>query len=668
MKSRLLAGTVLILASITATTAGYAQWLTTCQPGAVNMIAATGGELFIINDGQAVWLSPDSGKTWTTVLSDAQVGSVLMSAIYVNNRTLFIGTEGNGVVRSSDNGQDWLPADSGMPAGAYNYITAFGAVGDTVFAATNGLGVFRTFNEGLTWTEADSGLPNKNTSEVSSFSSAGSVLFASTAQGVYKTTDCGASWFLVSGSVAGGPSMVESCGSNILAPMQYQESAPPYGISWYLALSTDGGSSWISDSIASSSFPAGVEIIAFCSSGNTVLAETNESGIYRSTDAGLDWSDVSNGIFGVNSLYGGLTFQGPNIFSAYGENLFESRDDGANWNLITNGMPGDTSSNSSMKAIDYDRTVMSLSADDSALFAGTDGEGVYESRDDGITWTAANYGLPYQCDVNTITNIGDSVLIAGVGGAFVPGTIYRSSDDGASWIDVNNGISVNTGVNQLASYGSRVLAAASSGGYLSTDGGVNWSLISGGSSGFPLNTSIAAAFAQGSTFFAGGSGTGILVSTDGGTQWVVSDSGVPANVSVSSFGGDGNDVFAVTSSGLYRSTDDGVTWAAADSGFPAGTSFNLCRIAGDSGVVVAAVSPPNNFSEDLEFLSTDGGRSWTPLNQGVPLSVNCVLIDNNRVFTGIAADGGSAAYQWGVWYWQLAPVTGIRNEDIAVGR
>ncbi|MCL4512257.1 MAG: T9SS type A sorting domain-containing protein [Bacteroidetes bacterium] len=651
----------------------FAQWQTTCQPNAVNSVVANGSVLYVNNDGTNVWMSQDSGKTWVAILNDTQVGSVSITTLLVNSGTIFVGTQGSGVYRSTDNGRDWALADSGMPASTYNVVTTFYALGDTVFVATTSLGVFRTVDGGLQWTKADSGLPNVTLNQVSAFASIGSTLFAASTNGypnigIFESTDYGKYWSSVLNESESAMNVgdLSSSGGNLLLSL---ENTTNYR--YYLLISTNGGTSWEPDSIGISSFPAGVPINAFASYGSEVFAGTATSGIFRSTDDGIHWAQTNSGLLGYNSSgVNSIAFFGTDVFSeCEGGNLFLSIDNGNDWRLITNGLPGDTLSNglpgdtlSNNVTIDFEESVHSFAAKGSELFAGISGDGVYVSSDAGITWSEANRGLPYPSDGDAITIVGDSSLVAGIGGSFVPGTIYRSTDDGASWTNVNNGISVNTGINQLASIGSSVFAAASSGGYLSTDGGVNWTLISG-SGGFPASTTISAAFAQGSTFFAGGSSTGILRSTNGGTQWAAANNGIPANITVSSIGGDGTNVFAVTTSGLYKSKDDGITWARSDSGLPASISVVNGYVSGQQGDI-ALVATAGSFTLGNVFLSTDGGTSWSSINDGMlPTSISSVFIDSGKVFVG--AGNGSGGGPWGIWYWQLPAVTSVKEHFVA---
>lgn len=632
--------------ALLATREASAQWQTTCQPNAVNSVVAAGPDLYVNNDGTNIWLSPDSGSTWTAILGGSQAGSALITALIVNSGTLYVGTEGAGVYTSTDNGKSWTSSDNGLPSSSSNTVTTFYALGDTVFVASSDLGVFRTVDGGLSWTEADSGLPDVTLNQVSAITGIGSTLVAASTKGydnigIFESTDYGKYWNLVLNEpgTAMNPGGMSSGGGNLLLSLENTSN-----FTFSLLISTNGGTLWVPDTAATSGFPPGVQVNTFASTGSDVYVGTETSGIFRSTDGGIHWAQTNNGLIGYTQIVNSMAIQGSDLFAECNGNLFSSTNGGNNWQLITNGIPGDTLSNK--VDIDFDRSVYSYAQTGSRLFAGVSGNGVCVSTDSGKTWSAVSNGLPYPSDGDAITAVGNSTLVAGTGGSFVTGTIYRSTDNGASWTNVNNGISVNTGVNRLVSIGSTVFAATSSGGYISTDGGADWA-AAGNIPAATLN----AAFQQDSTFFAGGNSTGVLRSSDGGTQWTVAGSGIPTNATVSSIGGDGTNVFAATSGGLYRSSDDGITWARSDSGLPAGTSVAGGYVSGQQGNVVLVATAGSSVLGSV-FLSTDGGATWSQLNEGMlPTSINSVFADAGKVYVG--AGNGSGGGPWGVWYWQL---------------
>jgi hypothetical protein len=96
-----------------------------------------------------------------------------------------------------------------------------------------------------------------------------------------------------------------------------------------------------------------------------------------------------------------------------------------------------------------------------ALFAGTEGDGVFLSANNGTRWTAANSGLRIYSDVEALAASG-STLFAGTS---ING-VYLSTDNGASWATANSGLT-----------DSAVLSLAVSGGTLfaGTYGGGVWS-------------------------------------------------------------------------------------------------------------------------------------------------------------------------------------------------
>jgi hypothetical protein len=95
---------------------------------------------------------------------------------------------------------------------------------------------------------------------------------------------------------------------------------------------------------------------------------------------------------------------------------------------------------------------MSLAANGSNLFAGTEHGGVFRSSNNGTSWTAVNTGL-----TNTIVRsfaVSGSNLFAGTHG----GGVFLSTNNGTSWTAVNTGLSNFTTVYALAVSGSNLFA------------------------------------------------------------------------------------------------------------------------------------------------------------------------------------------------------------------
>src|SRR5690349_12362423 len=75
--------------------------------------------------------------------------------------TLFAGTAGGGVYRSTDNGDTWTQIDNGIP-GTKTRVNAITINGTTVFIGASSIGVYRSTNNGDAWTESSAAFPASN--------------------------------------------------------------------------------------------------------------------------------------------------------------------------------------------------------------------------------------------------------------------------------------------------------------------------------------------------------------------------------------------------------------------------------------------------------------------------------------------------------------------------
>jgi hypothetical protein len=160
--------------------------------------------------------------------------------------------------------------------------------------------------------------------------------------------------------------------------------------------------------------------------------------------------------------------------------------------------------------------VNTIKISDPFIFAGTDGEGVFVSTDDGENWTSSNKGLQ-DTFIHTIMILDDTIFAGTETGVSV------STDNGESWRSISSGLS-GLGVWSLAvsvdTAGDTTLFAGSwSGVYSSTDRGENWKVTSLSSTTSPVH-SIAI---SGDTIWAATLSEGIFLSRDNGSTWIYHD-------------------------------------------------------------------------------------------------------------------------------------------------
>ena len=227
------------------------------------------------------------------------------------------------------------------------------------------------------------------------------------------------------------------------------------------------------------------------------------------------------------------------------------------------------------------------------LIAGIFRGGVYRSTDGAASWSAINTGLADDRVRSLRTPAGDSsTIFANTMG----GGIYRT-DDAHAATPTWSRIGENTlpcgfirSMRLASSTAPFTLYASGCGNiYKSTDSGVNWTLLNGGSSGLAVGGT------EANTIRIGGSAGGFGSTT----VWI-----------------------ATTGAGIFRSTDDGATWTAANgspsnelggSSPPNGLSvFNVVGRTGSSGSLYAFVEGAGVFK------SVDGGTNWSDFNTGLP--------------------------------------------------
>lgn len=273
-----------------------------------------------------------------------------------------------------------------------------------------------------------------------------------------------------------------------------------------------------------------------------------------------------------------------------------------------------------------------------AVVATTNG-GLWRTSDAGSTWTPVAEtnttftSLAFGAVGYDVTN--SSVLVAGYGrfssfsgAGGAQGGMLRSTDGGVTWASINGAGAFNPKQHQITSVyaaGNTIVAATSFadvsnnfgniGLIRSTDGGVNWSLVSGNAPGNAPNglpggyvLGMAGARIGGNDILLAGTQfattNGIYRSTDGGATWALTNNAAlntlftGNNVQNIKFAfGAGNTAWAaiVTGgvvSGIFRSTDNGATWSASSLDTTVGG--NTLNPGGQGGTHLSITADPTN--------------------------------------------------------------------------
>lgn len=354
-----------------------------------------------------------------------------------------------------------------------------------------------------------------------------STVYAATCAGLFKSIDSGASW----SSTGYGPA--PNCG---LSPKPVVVDAQNAG-TLYIAgcapsKSTDGGDTWRSLKVTNLAEDGDcIQSIAIDPTNSATLYASPGRRVYKSTDGGDIWIALSSPPADGNSLL--LDPQNPALLYAagYPAGVIRSVDAGATWATFNTGLSGH---------------VEALAVDpvhSGTLYAGSDGR-IFRSVEGGVTWQEQSAGLPPA----PTGSAGYARFIALAVSPGMPQTVYALL------------MHAFTGA-PAVSY--RFYFASSS------DGGASWTTVAGPALASEDFTAIGIDSTDPARLYLGTS-NGILNTTDGGSRWAPSNSGLKA-VSVGSLWADSGVILAAnatsrltTGIAVFRTADGGGTWSGID--------------------------------------------------------------------------------------------------------
>ncbi len=372
--------------------------------------------------------------------------------------------------------------------------------------------------------------------------------------------------------------------------------------------------------------------------GLIALAASRNGWLYRSPDGGETWEVVD----GWDPSYGVISrlLPSPNfaqdgvVFAGTEEDgVFKSRDRGRTWRHASFGL------------LNLSVTALACSPDfgrDEVAFAGTEWGGLFRSRNAGRAWRESGEGLPesaVQCIAVSPDIARDGVVLAGTEEC----GLYRSTDGGRTWSPVS-GVSARVGVNDIYiapdwSDGGPLFVATEDGILVSYDGGETWRGVDGGPE-YPYNI-----VRTDDGWLASAYEDGVYASRDGAT-WRESNVGLTAHVPPlacfsPNFAQD-RTLWLVSMEGVVvRSADAGKTWdeVMIDR---VDEITSLAGVPVDDSLALVVLSGP------MLLRSTDGGVSWQKVIEIEGLFANLSVTDgavlagsmDGRVW--ISRDGGAS--------------------------
>lgn len=289
--------------------------------------------------------------------------------------------------------------------------------------------------------------------------------------------------------------------------------------------------------------PGGQNVHTLCANGMYLYAGTEGAGVFRSSNNGMTWTTINNGI--TNDSVWAIAVKDGYLFAGtlFG-GIFRSADSGASWAAVNNGWTYD----GFPYLHDY-----TLAVSGNNLFAGTGGGGLFLSTNNGASWSQISTGLQ-NLSINAMT-VNGSTLFAGSnfnyslhGAPVWVGGVFRTTDTGVSWTRVNNDMMI--GDNVLAVHGGTVFAGVTDYGVLrSVDNGISWSQVNNGITSANMN--VHALAVRGSIVCASVGASGVWISTNDGASWTAVNTGL-TTLSIQTFAVDDNYLYAAIADTVWR--------------------------------------------------------------------------------------------------------------------
>lgn len=650
-------------------------------------------------------------------------GRITAFAIHpTNTNIMFAGNPGGGLFKTTDGGQTWNPVFDAHPVQSIacitfdpqNSNTMYVGTGDpdTPFTVFVGNGVYKSTDGGQTWTNIGltqmgviSGVVvNPTNSNVLYVAALGTPMQRDTNRGVYKSTNGGASWtqvLYIDNQTGVSDLVIHPTNGNIVyatswSRIRTNQESLGFSTTSRVYKTGNGGSSW---SILQNGLPGGsLSRYGICMSKQnpnklyvSVCDSTyNLEGVYVTTNGGTSFTNLP-GASAINTLYNsfgwyfGKIYVNPtndNDVYLLGVEHYRSTDGGQNW--VMNQPPWwNYNPHADCHSIQFKGTGNYIMA--------TDG-GLYETTDDGNTWTKAD-NIPntqfYRIEVNphqsgdywggaqdngtmngNASNLNLWPRVFG-GDGFQPrhdptdvNTFYVETQNGNISVTTDGGFSFNSFDNSLPSTDRRnwdmpyIFGSSSSIMYTgtyrvyknTTNPVDNWTLISGDltdgiiyGSRFHTISAIDNSRLNAQHLYAGTSDGNVWRSLNDGATWDSLQMTLPNRyvTSVHASPNVVNNVY-VTHSGyrynsyiphIHKSTNNGTVWTDISGDLP------------QTGINDVVIKPGN---ENVLFVATDigvyyttnGGTNWLRLGGNMPMMPIWDIeldVPNNKLIAGTYA-------------------------------
>lgn len=542
----------------------------------------------------------------------------------------------------------WSPLGPGNIGGRIRSIIIKPSNPNHILIGAVSGGIWKTTDGGLSWNSKTDVSPILSIGCMVKDVSNENIIYAGTGEGwgnidavtgggIYKSTDFGESWTLLSSTMNtwNFKNIIKMDFDNlgnvyaVTKAYNWKYGGGGYYINGNLYKSTNGGTSWTSIGSGATNYFNGSDVAIINS--NVIVFATKENGstlggIYKTTNGGTNWNKVSSGLpnngysrisiskdpNNINNLY--AVFEATSIGAPdYGlKGIYKSTNAGDSWTELTKPSNLTSTGRSYLGAQGWYNNVVSIDPFNSNnIYVG--GVEVMKSTNGGSSWNQISYwhtyyGTPYvHADHHAIVFHPTTQNIVYDGN---DGGIYKTTNAGTSWNSLNNNLAITQFYGGAVSNTGNVFQGGTQdNGHLSYNSGMNWTQVEGGDGGY-------AAIDQ--------NNSNICYE-----EYVYLD--------------------------LAKSTNGGTIWVSATNGLTDAQNGNLCLF-----ISPFSMNPENSnvliAGSDKVWVTSNSASNWYQSSNSLGASISAVTIVNASAnFLGFAGTSGGKVFRCT----SLNPASGI---------
>jgi len=371
-------------------------------PSDPNIIYADAGYEFLRSeDGGETWERYYVGPNLSSGMLENRGQPIALAVLPTDPDTIFMNAYDGGVFLSTDGGKTWQDSSSGY-AGSQVWGIAIDPKDPAFVVSVSKNGVHVSYNGGGTWHgRIPDGWINNIAAVAIDPDDRNNILIGRSITGeISRSNDGGFTWKQVLGplgedilrgrrsihEIAFSPSspgiVYAATGIETLSPVGVTRNTPGPGI----FKSTDGGITWFTVNQGLESTTMNIMAVAIHPQNPDVayLGEMN-NGIYKTLDGGKSWTPANIGLRQTDIRALAIDPKNPDTIYAGAEfgGVWKSENGGDSWQNISSGL----SPEASVRSIVIDPTQPTI------VYAADIQTGVYRSIDSGATWQQIRHGL-----------------------------------------------------------------------------------------------------------------------------------------------------------------------------------------------------------------------------------------------------------------------------------